>query len=124
MPAVRLPPLHDVTFSAKIADQGQPLPAISSLTLHAGAADLNTMYPGLNLTSLDVTAAAADQPGKASATVRVGDTPISLDATFGAPALLMPQTKAAGTFPLDVTVHAAGATVSAKGQIAQVSNWR
>jgi hypothetical protein len=50
---------------------------------------------------------------------RIGDTPIDLTATFGAPGLLLEPAKPAGPFPLDVKLQAADAVVTLKGQIAQ-----
>jgi uncharacterized protein involved in outer membrane biogenesis len=111
------PPLHEVAFSAKIADKGGTLPEFSTLTLHVGASDLGVQIPGLTLTQLNVAAAAADQPIKADAAGKLGDQPLTFAATAGKLALLMPGAKPA-PFPVDVTFQAAGATVSAKGTIA------
>ncbi|WP_428490368.1 AsmA family protein [Rhodopila sp.] len=111
------PPLHDVTFAAKIADSGAPMPDISSLTLHVGASDLGTQMPGLTLDKLDLDAARLDQPMKLTATAKLGTQPAAINATFGPPALLMPGAKPA-PFPVDVNLQAAGATASAKGTLA------
>jgi uncharacterized protein involved in outer membrane biogenesis len=111
------PPLHDVTFAAKVADKGGPLPEFSALTLHVGASDLNTEVPGLTLDHLDVAAAAADQPAKASAAGKLDNQPITFAATTGPLTLLLPNAKPA-PFPVDATLQAAGATISAKGTIA------
>jgi AsmA protein len=87
------PPLHDVSFAAKVADKGGKLPEFSTLTLHVGASDLGAKVPGLTLDKLDVEAPRVDQPMKIAG---------------AAPA----------PFPVDVTMQAAGATASAKGTIA------
>ncbi len=110
------PALHDVAFSAKIADTGKKLPAFSAMTLRVGASDLSGLMPNLKLTQLNVSAAAADQPMKADAAGTLGDRPLSLAATAGTLAQLMPGATPA-PFPVDVTVQAAGATVAAKGTI-------
>jgi AsmA protein len=112
-----LPPLHDVSFAAKVADTGGKIPAFSALTLHAGASDLSAQYPGLALDKLDVTADAAGQPVKADAAGKVGDQAFAFVATSGPLAGLMPGAKPA-PFPVDVTFRAGGATMSAKGTIA------
>jgi len=117
LPAIALPPLHEVSFAANIADTGGMLPIFSTLTLHVGASDLRTRIPGLMLDKLDIDAPRADQPIKANASGKLGDTPVNLAGTLGAPALLLPDAKPA-PFPVDVTMQAAGATVSAKGSIA------
>ncbi len=110
------PPLHDVTFAAKVADKGGALPEFSTLTLHVGASDLSSQMPGLALDHLDIGAASADQPLKANAAGKLGDQALTLAATTGPLASLMPNGKPAA-FPIDATLQAAGATISAKGSI-------
>ncbi len=117
MQGYKLPPLHDVTFAAKLADNGGALPAISALTLHVGASNLDAQVPGLTLDHLDIAAAAADQPTKASAAGKLGDQPLSLAATTGALASLMPSAKPV-PLPIDATAQAAGGTFTIKGTIA------
>ena len=68
------PPLHDVTFAAKIADTGATLPEFSTLTLHVGASDLSAQMPGLMLDKLDIDAPKVDQPMKVDAAAKLGDT--------------------------------------------------
>jgi AsmA protein len=111
------PPLHDVSFAAKVADTGGKIPAVSALTLHVGASDLGARYPGLTLDKADVAAAAADQPLQASAAGKLGGASFAFAATTGPLAALMPGAKPA-PFPVDATLQAAGATFSAKGTIA------
>ncbi|WP_428536172.1 AsmA family protein [Rhodopila sp.] len=111
------PPLHDVTFAAKVADSGATLPDISSLTLHVGASDLNAQVPGLALDKLDLDAARLEQPMKLAATAHLGTQPAALNAALGPPAQLMPDAKPA-PFPIDVNLQAAGATATAKGTLA------
>jgi AsmA protein len=113
------PPLHDVSFAAKVADTGGAWPEISSLVLHAGASDLGAQVPGLTLAKLDVAAAAANQPSKADATGSFGGAPLTLAATTGPLASLLPGA-APAPFPVDATLQAAGATISAKGTVTDV----
>ncbi len=117
VPDQKLPPLHDVTFAAKIADRGGEWPEVSALTLHVGASDLGAQVPGLSLSKLDIAGSALDQPIKADAAARLGDMPLAVTATLGPPALLMPGAKPQ-PFPIDATAQAAGATVTAKGNVA------
>ncbi|PPQ33038.1 AsmA family protein [Rhodopila globiformis] len=114
-----LPPLHDVRFAAKIADSGGAIPAVSSLTLHVGASDLGAQMPGFALASLDVAAAAADQPVKANGTGTLDGKPVTLTATTGPLASLLPGA-APAPFPIDATLQVAGATIGAKGTVADV----
>jgi uncharacterized protein involved in outer membrane biogenesis len=111
-----LPPLHDVTFAAKVADTGAPVPAFSALTLHVGASDLGGQVPGLTLDHLDIAAAAADQPAKANAAGKLGDQALSFSATTGPLAALLPVAKPMA-FPIDAAIQAAGGTASVKGTI-------
>ncbi|MFL5289044.1 MAG: AsmA family protein, partial [Rhodopila sp.] len=112
-----LPALHDVRFAAKVSDSGGPVPAISGLTLHVGASDLGAQVKGLSLDTLEVAAAAADQPVRASGAGTLDGKPVTLAATTGPLAALLPGA-APQPFPVDVTAQAAEATVSAKGSIA------
>ena len=111
------PPLHDVTFAAKIADTGGALPAISSLTVRAEASDLGGRIRGLMLDKLEIFAAAADQPVKTTATATLNGMPLIFAATTGPLAMLIPQA-APGPFPVDIVLQAATATFSAKGSMA------
>ncbi len=112
------PPLHDVTFAAKVSDSGGPLPEISALSLHVGASDLGAQVAGLTLSRLDVAAAAVDQPVKADAVGQLGGQPVALAATTGPLTSLLPNSNAASPFPVDATLQVYGATVAAKGTIA------
>lgn len=113
----RVPPLKDVHFSLHAADKGAPRPDISNLTMHVGGSDLGAYAPGLVLEALDIKAAGADQPVQVNGSARLGDAPLSVAASVGAPALLMPHAKPA-PYPVDVSVSAAGARLTAKGSIA------
>jgi AsmA protein len=111
------PPLHDVTFAAKVADTGGSLPAFSALTLHVGASDLGGRVPGLTLDHLDIAAAAADQPAKADGAGKLGDQALAFSATTGPLVALLPGAKPVA-FPIDATVQAAGGSATVKGTIA------
>jgi AsmA protein len=113
------PPLHDVSFAARVADSGGAWPDVSSLALHAGPSDLSGQVSGLTLDKLDIAAAAANQPAKADATGSFGGAPLTLAAATGPLASLLPGA-APAPFPVDVTLQAAGATIAAKGTLADV----
>jgi uncharacterized protein involved in outer membrane biogenesis len=114
-----VPPVHDIRLAARIADTGGKIPAFSTLAVHAGASDLGAQVPGLTLDRLDIAAAAVDQPLKIEAAGRLDSQPLAFAATMGPLARLMPGARPE-PFPVDVTLQAAGATVSAKGTIADV----
>ncbi len=117
LPGLALPPLRDVKFSTKLADRGDEWPAVSALTLHVGASDLRGRVPGLLLDRADIAASALDQPIKADVAGRLDDAPLTLTATLGSPAVLLPGANPR-PFPVDVTARAAGATLTAKGEVA------
>ena len=48
VPGAVLPPLHDVSFAAQVADTGGALPELSGLTLHVGQSDLTGTVAGLS----------------------------------------------------------------------------
>jgi AsmA protein len=114
-----LPPLHDVTFAAKVADTGTGMPGFSALVLHVGPSDLSARLPGLTLEKLDINAPRLDQPMNVAAAAKVGDTPVTVAGTFGPPASLLPDARPA-SFPVDIKAQAAGATAAANGTIADV----
>ncbi len=60
-PTTPLPPLRDVRFSGEVADAGGA-PAVSGLTLRAGASDLARFVPGLRLQSLQADMAREGEP--------------------------------------------------------------
>jgi len=117
-PKANLPPVHDVTLTGRIADSGDPLPAVTDLTLHAGAGDLGAFVAGLKLVALDATAPALDQPMQATAQGSLDDAPAALKATLGGLGALLPGARPSAQFPVDVTAEAAGGSLAASGTIA------
>jgi AsmA protein len=114
-----VPGLHDVALSAKISDaSGLPVP--TSIVAHAGTSDLGDITPGLTLDHLDVTAPGLDQPMHADIAGLLSGQKLHLVADLGPAAMLMPGSAMppGGRFPIDISAEAAGATVSAKGGIA------
>ena len=57
-----LPPVQNLTASARIVDQNSLIPAIDQPFVKAGASDLSALRPGLPLNSLNVEMASLDQP--------------------------------------------------------------
>ena len=116
-PKAKLPPLHEVEFSAQVADSGGPIPRLSELSLRAGASDLSPVLPGLKLDKLDVAVPGLDQPVHADLAGSYGGAPLTLSASLGAPAKLLTG-QPAGPFPVDISATAAGASLAVKGGIA------
>lgn len=117
LPQARLAPLQDVSFAAHVAGRTGGALALSGVTLHAGSGDLNGVAPGLMLTSLDLSAPAMDQPMRVKATGSRGKVAMTLAGTLGAPGGLLRDGRI-GALPVDLTLTAGAATVTAKGGIA------
>ena len=113
-----LPPLHDVSLAAQVADTGARLPEISGLTLHVGPSDLTGTVGGLKIDKLDVAAARLDQPVQLSGQGSFDDTPATLAGTLGAPAALLSGAGSAAPVPVDLSLKAAGSDVAVKGTVA------
>jgi uncharacterized protein involved in outer membrane biogenesis len=112
-----LPPLRDVAVAAKLDDAGGGLPAVSALTLHAGASDLAALAPGLTLARLDASAPSMDQPVHAELEGSLGGLPLNASFTGGGVGALLQGRDA--PMPLDLAASAAGATLAVKGTVAR-----
>jgi uncharacterized protein involved in outer membrane biogenesis len=114
VPGTPLPSVHGLSFSANVANSGPPLTRVTDFTLHAGASDLSAYAPGLTLTQVDMRSPKMDQPVTVQVAGNYADAPLSISATFGAPSALI----GGQAFPVDVSLAVAGATVTAKGTLA------
>lgn len=119
LPNIKLPPLHDFSFGARIADSNGPVPAISGLTLHVGASDLSAQVKGLTLANLTLQAPSLTDPVRLGASGSFSGTPMNVAATLGAPAAFLPDAKAA-PFAIDAAAEAAGSRLAVKGTIANI----
>ncbi len=109
-----LPPLHDVSVSGKISDAAGA-PTLSALVLRAGASDLASLWPGLGLERLEVTASSLSAPAKAAFDVVLAGTKL-----HGVGAITWPggADLPAGTrVSIEASVAGAGALVSTKGNL-------
>ncbi len=124
LPGQRLPPLHDVSLAAQVADSGAAVPQISGLTLHVGASDLSGTVAGLKLDKLDVTAPQLDQPAHVAGQGSFDNSPATLAGTVGAPAGLLSGAKATAPIPIDLELHALGSNLTVKGTAARTPDGR
>ncbi|WP_299957196.1 AsmA family protein [Acidocella sp.] len=119
-----LPPVHDITASARITGQNSTIPAIDDLSVKAGTSDLSSLRPGLTLKTLDIAMASLNQPLSLSAAATLGSTPLTLAGHFGPPwallnpALLPARTGPPGSFPVTINAQFGPATASLTGAIA------
>ena len=102
MYGMTLPPVQNLTASARIVDQNSLIPAIDHLVLKAGAADLSALRPGLQLNSLDVEMASLDQPLSLQAAATLNGTTLSLSGRFGPPQALLPRAWLPASMPPQV----------------------
>jgi len=119
-----LPPIHDISVSARIVDQGSAIPAIDNLSIKAGASNLSSLRPGLVLEALDLEMASLDKPLSLKASGKIGDSPMTLDANLGPPqallnpALLPSTMPPQGSFPVAISARIGAANFGVNGAIA------
>ena len=116
-PGKTLPALHDVALAAQIADTGDKLPRISGLSAHIGQSDLTATVAGLKVDKLDVAAAQLDQPVQVSGQGSLGDQPVTLAGSVGAPVALLSGAQSTGPVPIDLRLQAAGSSMTVKGTL-------
>jgi len=124
LPEAKLPPLHDVSLAAQVADTGAAVPEISGLVLQVGQSDLNGVVAGLKLDNLEVAAPNQDQPVQVSAHGSFNNAPAVLTGSLGDLAALMAGAKVAGPIPLDLHVQALGSSVTIKATAARGQDGR
>jgi AsmA protein len=118
LPDAPLPPLRDVALGAKLAGTGGTVSSAEALGLRVGRSDLSVLRPGLALERLEVAAPRLDSPLTLAAEGALANAPLRAAGTTGTPAQLLGR--AAGPVPVDLRLEAAGATATARGQIAEL----
>jgi AsmA protein len=120
-----LPSIHGITGAAQLQDQHSAFPAISNLSLEAGASDLSDIRQGLALTELRIDMPSLSAPISVSATGTIGALPLSLNGNVGPASLLLnqswlpPASPASGTnFPVSLQFLAGTAKFGLAGGIA------
>ncbi len=129
LPNSLLPPIHGLTVTAAISDQGAAMPAIRDLSIKATGSDLSSLRPGLALDSLDIEMPSLNAPITINATATDGPMPLSLSGRLGAVARLinpawLPATAqpGSGNFPVTLQAQAGQATFNVTGGIATPMN--
>ena len=121
---IPLLPVHNVSFSARLLDQGGVVPDISAVTVQAGPTNLEAISPGFTLDSARLDMPSLTEPASLTADGSYGGQPLHVSATTGAPALLLPpiylppSAKATGPFNIDAGADIAGASFGVRGTIA------
>ncbi len=123
-----LPPVHNLTATARITDQGSTVPAITNVSIKSGASNLSSLRPGLSLAALDLELPALSQPGTLSANGMLGQMPFVIQANvtapnaFIAPALLPASNPPAASFSESLNASLGNASLSLTGGIATPSS--
>jgi uncharacterized protein involved in outer membrane biogenesis len=117
LPDAPLPPLREVAATGRLAGTGAALSSAEAVRLTMGRSDLSVLRPGLSLARLEVTAPRLDQPVTLAAEGALGSAPIRAAGTTGTPGQLLGR--APGPLPVDLRLEAAGASATARGQVAE-----
>ena len=121
---LHLPALHNMTAHATITDDNAPLPALTNISIKAGASDLASLAPGLSLTELTVELPNLGHSGTLSASGTLGQTPFIIRANFTAPSAFIPPSwlpasaPPAASFSESVNASLGTASLSLTGGIA------
>ncbi len=118
MVPVPLPPLHGVTLSAKLLDQGGPIPDISGITIQSGPTNLEKIASGLSVDIARIDIPRLTEPAQLDVEGSMIGAPVKINGTLGPVALLLPGARGGQKFPISLTAEAVGATFSARGDIA------
>ncbi len=122
---VPLPSLRDLTLNTTVADQGGLVPAVQSLSLRLGRSDLSPLLPGVSVSEANIDAPAPDKPIQVAIQGSLAGAPLSVAANLGPPATLTgAMTGKTIPFPINVDIEAAGAKLTAKGEIADPAHLR
>jgi AsmA protein len=114
---VALPPLRGVTLSAKLLDQGGPIPDISGVTIESGPTNLEKVAAGLSIDVARIDVPRLTEPAQITVEGAMLGAPVKLNASLGAPALLLPGGRRGEAFAINIAGEAVGATLSARGSI-------
>jgi uncharacterized protein involved in outer membrane biogenesis len=116
-----LPPLRNLTFTAKLLDTGGEFPDISAATLETGFTNLDKVAPGFSIESARIEMPRLAEPVTVQLEGTYASTPVRIAGRLGAPALLMPFAPPGQPYALDLSLEAAGATLAIRGAIAEPS---
>ncbi len=115
---IRVPPLRGVTASARVLDTGGVIPDIASVLVQSGFSNLDKLAPGLTLETLRIEMPRMSEPVVVSIEGAYASSPLRVAASLGAPSLLLPDAPAGVGYNVDIAMEAAGATLAARGAIA------
>ncbi len=110
-PHAKLPPVRGLRLDGRVgAAPGGP-PAVSALSLTAGASDLGTLRAGLSLSSANIEQRDAGGPTRVALRGALGGAALALDGTVG------PWAGAGAALPVDLTASSADAVATLRGGV-------
>jgi uncharacterized protein involved in outer membrane biogenesis len=115
---VALPPLRAVTLSAKLLDQGGPMPDFYAVSIQSAPTSLEKVAPGLSVDIARIDVPRFTEPAQVIVEGSMLGAPVKLNASLGPPALLLPGGRRDAAFPISINAEAAGATLTGHGGIA------
>lgn len=121
---LKLPPVHNIAATARIADQSTPLPAVSDISIKTGASDLSSLHPGLALAALELSLPSLGQSGTLNANGALGQLPFVIHANVTAPSAFIPpawlpaSSPPAASFSESLNASLGNASLSLTGGIA------
>ena len=115
---IPLPPLRGVTLTAKLLDQGGPIPDISGISIQSGPTNLEKVASGLSVDIARIDAPRLTEPLQLDVQGAMIGAPVKLTATLGPPALLLPGARRDLKFPISIVGEAVGASFTVRGEIA------
>lgn len=118
LPNVAVPRGRDVSFALRARDTGQAWPEIADLKLSARAIDVAALVPGLVVDRLDFGAPKPGEPMSVRMAGQYRGVAVTFGGMIGRPGWFGLDGGAGGPIPVDLTAEAAGARMSAKGQVA------
>ncbi|WP_019013198.1 AsmA family protein [Elioraea tepidiphila] len=112
-----VPPLRGIEVSVAARDSGAPIPELRAIRLALAESDLSALVPGVTVRRIEIAAPDVDAPIRLAGEALVNQTPARVEGTLGPLAALMPGAAARASWPIDVTLAAAGAQAAIKGQV-------
>lgn len=112
-----VPPLRGIEVSVAARDSGAPIPELRAIRLALAESDLSALVPGVTVRRIEIAAPDTNAPIRLAGEAVVNGTPARVEGTLGPLAALMPGAAERASWPIDVTLAAAGAQAGIKGQV-------
>lgn len=115
--APAVPPLRGIEVSVAARDAGAPIPELRALRLALGESDLSALVPGVAVRRIEIAAADTTAPIRIAGEAVVNETPARVEGTLGPLAALMPGAAERTSWPVELTLAAAGAQAGIRGSV-------